>query len=358
MKRVDVVIPCYNYAHYLSGCVGTILTQRDVSVRVLIIDDCSPDDTAEIGQAIAASDPRVSYIRNETNLGLIGTANRGVIDWASAEFVLLISADDALLPGALARATQALEAVPEASFAFAPALVFSENADMEIDVPDREAFDMDVIKGQNFIREICQSGNGVPSPTVVVRTACQKAAGPYNSATKHASDMEMWIRLASQGSVIALDTPQAWYRWHAANMSVTFTDKPAMDAIERITAIREAIAACGGAAPELPSLLSALVQREAESACWKASVAFESGAFELGSGYLKAARKIHPGIIGTRLWWGAVRRRLMWGKIGRSVLSVCGVKPRIDASEADSILFPQTLVRGSEWRWWPRQKSS
>jgi glycosyltransferase involved in cell wall biosynthesis len=98
MTRVDVAIPCYNYGKYLEYCVGTILSQRDVDVRVLIIDDCSPDDTARVAERLVASDSRVSYTKNERNLGLVGTANRGVIEWATAPYTLLLSADDALTP--------------------------------------------------------------------------------------------------------------------------------------------------------------------------------------------------------------------------------------------------------------------
>ena len=55
MTTVDVVIPCYNYARYLRGCVESVLSQPDVSVRVLVIDDASSDETSEVGQELAAS---------------------------------------------------------------------------------------------------------------------------------------------------------------------------------------------------------------------------------------------------------------------------------------------------------------
>jgi len=45
VSSVDVVIPCYNYARFLSRCVDSVLQQQGVDVRVLIIDDASSDDT-------------------------------------------------------------------------------------------------------------------------------------------------------------------------------------------------------------------------------------------------------------------------------------------------------------------------
>src|SRR5262249_29253788 len=94
MTSVDVVVPCYNYARYLEDCVNSVLSQRDVDLRVLIIDDASPDNTPTVAKRLAATDRRVTYMRNDVNLGLVGTSNRGVIDWACAEYTALISADD------------------------------------------------------------------------------------------------------------------------------------------------------------------------------------------------------------------------------------------------------------------------
>ena len=80
MSSVDVVVPCYNYAKYLEFCVRSVLSQRDVNVRVLILDDVSPDNTPEVAGRLAASDGRVTYVRNEANLGLVETANKGVMN--------------------------------------------------------------------------------------------------------------------------------------------------------------------------------------------------------------------------------------------------------------------------------------
>ena len=61
MSTVDVVVPCYNYGRYLRACVDSILTQRDVDVRILIIDDMSNDSSEEVGRALAREDARVTY---------------------------------------------------------------------------------------------------------------------------------------------------------------------------------------------------------------------------------------------------------------------------------------------------------
>src|SRR5689334_1546671 len=113
MSRVDVIIPCYNYARFLRGCVESALRQTGVDVRCLIIDDCSPDDTRAVGEALCAENPgRVEYRRHEKNQGHIATYNEG-IEWVSGDYVLLLSADDMLIQGALARATRLMDAHPD-----------------------------------------------------------------------------------------------------------------------------------------------------------------------------------------------------------------------------------------------------
>src|SRR5437016_876838 len=108
MASVDVVVPCYNYGRFLRQCVGSVLAQEGVDVRVLVIDDCSSDHTPEVGRALAAADPRVEYRRHPVNRGHHPTYNEGLA-WASADYCLLLSADDLLTRGALARAARVFE---------------------------------------------------------------------------------------------------------------------------------------------------------------------------------------------------------------------------------------------------------
>src|SRR5271167_2052829 len=86
MGTVDVVVPCYNYARYLRDCVQSVLSQTGVAVRVLVIDDASPDNTLQVGQDLAASDPRVEFRRHAVNKGHIATYNEGLLDWSTAEY--------------------------------------------------------------------------------------------------------------------------------------------------------------------------------------------------------------------------------------------------------------------------------
>src|SRR5207247_3262439 len=110
MRRVAVCVPCYNYGRFLVQCVESILRQTGVDVRVLIIDDGSPDNTQAVGERLAIEDPRVEFRRHTVNQGHVATYNEG-IEWAEGDYLLLLSADDVLTDGALARASAVMDAI-------------------------------------------------------------------------------------------------------------------------------------------------------------------------------------------------------------------------------------------------------
>src|SRR3954451_22899935 len=124
---VSVVIPCYKYGRFLPACVRSILDQEGVDVRVLIIDDASPDDSAQMALALAAADERVEVRVHEVNKGHIATYNEGLLGWADGDYSVLISADDLLTPGALARATAVMEADPKVGFVYGHAIVWNDS---------------------------------------------------------------------------------------------------------------------------------------------------------------------------------------------------------------------------------------
>ena len=129
MTSVSVIIPCYKYGHFLEEAVTSVLDdQEGVDVRVLIIDDASSDDSADVARKIAARDPRVEVIVHTANKGNIATYNEGLLEWADGDYCVLLSADDRLTPGALRRARDLLDAHPGVGFVYGHSLWFSRRA--------------------------------------------------------------------------------------------------------------------------------------------------------------------------------------------------------------------------------------
>ena len=216
MSSVDIVVPCFRYGHFLRECVESVLTQSGPELRVLIIDDASPDNTAEVAQELLWSDLRVDYRRHTSNQGLIATANEGIA-WARADYLLLLSADDYLLPGALSRSVDLMDDHPSVAFTFGGAVVLDQLGECSrrrTGVGSKTH----VLSGHDFI-VLNGARNIVLSPTVVVRVSLQKRLGGYLADLPYASDMEMWLRLAAHGDVGVIAADQAVHRSHSANMS-------------------------------------------------------------------------------------------------------------------------------------------
>ena len=102
-------MPCYQYGRFLRDSVGSILSQGVDELRVLIVDNASTDNSAEVAQEIARGDTRVEFVLHAFNRGQHASYNEA-IDWASSEYFMIFDADDVLAPGALARAITIMEA--------------------------------------------------------------------------------------------------------------------------------------------------------------------------------------------------------------------------------------------------------
>jgi glycosyltransferase involved in cell wall biosynthesis len=115
--KIDIVIPCYNYAHFLDDCLNAVLAQTRTDFSVLLMDNASTDNTAAVAATWMQRDPRIQYQRNESNIGAVGNMQRGY-ELTAAEYVVILPADDLWEPSFLARTCDALDQHPECSYAY------------------------------------------------------------------------------------------------------------------------------------------------------------------------------------------------------------------------------------------------
>jgi hypothetical protein len=275
---VKVIVPCYRYAELLGGCVDSVLRQAGVAVRVLIVDDASPDDTPDVGRRLERQDYRVEYRRHADNMGLIATANEGLA-WADdGDYVVLLSADDRLVPGALGRAVNVMEAHPEVGLAYGHAQYFESD-----DRPPRIRTRLRgtrVQSGRDWIERRCRSGHGcISSPEAVVRTSVQRQVGLYDPACAHTSDANMWLRIAAVSDVAYVKgATQALYRIHSDSMLRSmFGSKGGelVDLIERRAGFQRFFADSAAGLPDAAELRATAGRTLARQALWKACRAYD-----------------------------------------------------------------------------------
>ncbi|MFU8875988.1 glycosyltransferase family 2 protein [Micromonospora sp. SL4-19] len=272
-----MVIPCYKYGDYLRACVSSVLdNQPGVDVRVLIIDDASPDDSAEKARAVAAADPRVEVWVHETNRGHIATYNEGLLEWADGDYTVLLSADDLLTPGALTRAAAVLDANPDVGFVYGHPVHFTHPGPPP---PARTGNGGHTIwPGHWWLQRRFREATGcITSPEVVVRTDLQRKVGGYDPELPAAGDIEMWMRLAAHADVGYVRADQAYYRLHGRNMSQTDHASYLNDLRERRAAYDAVLSKCAPLLPDADRLGAMVRRRLARYALWRAARAYDRG---------------------------------------------------------------------------------
>jgi glycosyltransferase involved in cell wall biosynthesis len=273
---IDVIVPCYNYGRYLRACTGSVLQETRLPVRVLIVDDASSDNTADEARRIAAEDSRVEVVVHRTNCGHITTFNEG-LDWAAQKYLLLLSADDMVTPGALARAVALMEAHPRIAFVHGKAVQFARED--ELPGAGAPAGRDRIMSGHDFITRLCaRPENPIETATAVVRTAVQKRIGGYCSKLTHTGDLEMWLRCAAFGDVGEVDALQAFVRMHGENMRQGYAGANFLrDFSQRRDAFEVFFAACSGHVEDAARLRAQALASLASDLLWEASKAVDLG---------------------------------------------------------------------------------
>ena len=106
---MTIGIPTYNRAKLLREAIDSALSQSVTNFRLLVCDNASDDETPNV--VASFDDPRLDYIRSDTNVGMIANFNR-IIEETKSETVVLLSDDDVLRPGYLAGVLPVLESRP------------------------------------------------------------------------------------------------------------------------------------------------------------------------------------------------------------------------------------------------------
>jgi len=229
--KVTFVVPCYKLAHLLSECVQSILAQTYSDFEVLIMDDCSPDNTPEV--AASFDDPRVRHVRNEHNLGHLRNYNKG-IQLSRGEYVWLISADDYLRrPYILERYMQVMERDSQIGYSFCSGVGVLDNRETKV-IEYSVLGPVDrVIDGTLFLENLVNQ-NAVLAASVLVRRECYERVSLFPLDAVWAGrqvemgwvgDWYLWCMFALWFKVAYFAEPMVCYREHDLNMTAIITDR-------------------------------------------------------------------------------------------------------------------------------------
>lgn len=192
MPAVSVILPVYNGEKYLREAIDSILSQTHTDFELLLMNDGSTDTSEAIIQSY--TDPRIVYVKNESNKGLIYTLNKA-IELAKGEYIARMDADDIALPARLENQLRYLKQSVAAILATRVKLIDDEGKtlpDWEEDARNLSAHE---------IKSFLLKDNCIAHPTVMGKASLFKAYG-YRYNQKYSEDYDLWLRLIADGLII------------------------------------------------------------------------------------------------------------------------------------------------------------
>jgi glycosyltransferase involved in cell wall biosynthesis len=204
--RVSVIIPCYRQAHYLAEAIESVLVQTHPHLEVVVIDDGSPDNTAEI----AGRYPGVRCLR-QANRGVAEARNLGIRS-SNGSFLVFLDADDRLLPRALEMGLDCFARHPEVAFVSGRfRFIAADGATLY----DRQGHGVQSdhyaeMLRRNYIAALCA--------TMCRRSVFESLVG-FNPRFSIAADYDLYLRVLREFPAQTHDGEVAEYRRHGLGIS-------------------------------------------------------------------------------------------------------------------------------------------
>ena len=218
---VSVVIPCFNQGRFLREALESVRAQTVRPCEVVVVDDGSTDDTAEVAEAF----PGVVYVR-QANRGLAEARNRGITA-TTGEYLVFLDADDRLRSDALSVGLEALSTRPACAFTFGRCTRIDERGEPLHTVAPP------LIEGDAYAALLRNNPIWTPAVAMFRRSACAPWLR-FEWTLSAAADYDLYLRIARRAPIHGHDRVVADYRLHGTSMSAD----PALMLASTVRALR------------------------------------------------------------------------------------------------------------------------
>ena len=208
--KISIVLPCYNGSKMIGGAIESVIAQTYQDWELIIVNDCSTDNTLEVAQSYADKDQRIRVFSNEKNSKLPATLNHGFRE-AKGEYWTWTSDDNLLLPSMLEELSGYLDTHPEVGF------VTSDLANIDV---DGNIISYDILP-DNIQDKMPLNNCGGAS--FMYRSSIAKQIGEYREDLFLAEDYEYWMRLCFNTKLAHY--PKVLYHYRVHEKSLTATRK-------------------------------------------------------------------------------------------------------------------------------------
>lgn len=204
---VSIVLPIYNGEKYMRQSIDSVINQTYKNWELIIIDDCSSDNTPIIAKEYAKKDDRIRYYRNESNLKLPGGLNRG-FSLSKGDYLTWTSDDNQYLP----------QAIEKMLFCMKEQKVDLVYAGSEI--VDEQGQHVSFFKAESDTKRAIFGWNCVGACFLYTREVYDKI-GKYDENLFLVEDYDYWLRVCSCFNAFGIDEMLYVYRTHSQNLTNT-----------------------------------------------------------------------------------------------------------------------------------------
>lgn len=208
--RVSIVLPVYNGERFLDQAINSVMNQTFTEWELIIVNDCSTDNSASIMRKYADKDSRIIIVDNEANMKLPRSLNIG-FGIARGEYYTWTSDDNLLKPNMLMTLVRELDDNPEYG------MVYSDH--------DEITEDGEFINTR-FLKEPCYMGieGNVCGASFLYRSTVAHSVGDYDPALFLAEDYDYWMRVYAVTDIKHITDVLYSTRWHEKSLTATRTN--------------------------------------------------------------------------------------------------------------------------------------
>jgi glycosyltransferase involved in cell wall biosynthesis len=198
MPKVSVCMPCYNRQDYIAEAIESVLSQSFRDFELIIVDNCSDDDTPKIVQKYADKDKRITFVRNPRNLGLCSSLNILLLT-ARGEYIKYCFSDDILAPECLDVFVNIMDKHPNVSLITSYSKYIGDNSGIRGEGFFPGTGELD---GKKYQKDLLINGSWVGNMSCVMFRRKDLYIGLSNQMWRYwVIDLDMWMRLLSAGNV-------------------------------------------------------------------------------------------------------------------------------------------------------------
>lgn len=224
--RISVIVPNFNDGRYITRCLDSILNQEILPDEVVVVDDCSTDNSVEIIRTLLIERESFTFIQSPKNLGVYGALELGACH-TSGNYLMFLAANDFVFSGIFAHAKACLARYPGVGLWSAMGWLFDEEdrpiKALPLAVPSlKDRY----FSPEESLRLAQRLGNWFAGPTVVYHREIYEAVGRFNPALRGLADLVCALMVSIKRGAVFSPVPYAVVRIHEASYLAGTLVKP------------------------------------------------------------------------------------------------------------------------------------